>query len=108
MLPKKNRINKKTFDTIFKEGYIIHSPIFLFKYTKNLDNKGHFAFIVPKTVAKNAVKRNSLRRKGYNTLRNKDFPAISGIFMYKKGVNFDIKSEEIAENIDLILNRVKI
>ena len=108
MLSKKNRINKKLFSIIFKEGFIIHSPIFLFKYKKSLDNKEHFSFIVPKTVVKNAVKRNSLRRKGYNTLRNKDFPAISGIFMYKKGINIDVKNEEIAENIDLILSKIRV
>jgi len=70
VISKKHRVNKGLFDEIFKQGKVIHSPIFLFKFIKNLENKGFFSFVVPKTVAKSAVKRNALRRKGYNTLKN--------------------------------------
>ncbi len=107
MLPKKNRINKKDFDTIFKEGFVIHSPIFMFKYKKSLDNMGHFSFVAPKTVAKKAVTRNYLRRKGYNSLKNKDFPAIFGIFIYKKGVDTTVDKKAIDESIDIILSKIR-
>lgn len=107
MIPKENRINKKLFDEVFKGGYSINTPIFLFKYKKNLENKGYFAFVAPKTVAKSAVKRNYLRRKGYNLLKNKAFPAITGIFIYKKGVDLSIKNEILSENIDFIVKKIK-
>ena len=107
MISKKNRVNKDLFNKIFKEGSIIHSPIFLFKYTKNLENKGLYSFVVPKTVAKSAVKRNSLRRKGYNSLRNIGIiGGISGIFFYKKGTS-GVLTTEIKESIELTLKKIK-
>lgn len=108
MIPKQNRIKKNEFDLVFKEGFVLNSPIFLFKFKKSLDNKGYFSFVVPKSIIKSAVKRNSLRRKGYNSLKNKVFPAIIGIFIYKKGVNSSITSNEISENIDFILSNIRI
>ncbi|MDQ5971563.1 MAG: ribonuclease protein component [Patescibacteria group bacterium] len=107
MISKKNRVNKDLFNKIFKEGSIIHSPIFLFKYIKNLENKGLYSFVVPKTVAKSAVKRNSLRRKGYNSLRNIGIiGGISGIFFYKKGTS-GVLTTEIKESIELSLKKIK-
>ncbi|MCC6323580.1 ribonuclease P protein component [Candidatus Nomurabacteria bacterium] len=107
MISKKNRINKGLFDKIFKEGKFIHSPIFMFKYTKTLGNKGFYSFVAPKTVAKSAVKRNSLRRKGYNTLRNIGIlDGISGIFFYKKGSS-GANLKEIKESIELVLRNIK-
>lgn len=107
MISKKNRVNKDLFNKIFKEGSIIHSPIFLFKYIKNLENKGLYSFVVPKTVAKSAVKRNSLRRKGYNSLRNIGIiGGISGIFFYKKGTS-GVLTTEIKESIELTLKKIK-
>lgn len=108
MLPKKNRMNKKTFDSVFKDGFVVHSPIFMFKYKNSSDNLGHFAFVAPKTVAKNAVKRIFLRRKGYNSLKNKDLPAISGIFIYKKGVDIAVETKDVSQNIDIILSKIRI
>lgn len=106
MLSKQNRISKNDFNIIFKNGKTILSPIFVFKYQKNLENQGRFSFVVPKTVVKSAVKRNSLRRKGFNSLKNKGFPAISGIFIYKKGVDKDTPISEIRENIRIILEKI--
>lgn len=107
MISKKHRVNKDLFDKIFKQGVMIHSPIFMFKYIKSLENKGLFAFVAPKTVAKSAVKRNSLRRKGYNSLRNIGIlTGISGVFFYKKGSE-GANSKEIKESIELILKNIK-
>lgn len=107
MISKKNRIDKKHFDLVFKEGFTLNSPLFLFKYKKSLDNKGYFSFVAPKTVAKNAVKRGFLRRKGYNSLKNKDFPSIMGIFIYKKGVNMSVDNKEISQNIDILFDKIR-
>jgi ribonuclease P protein component len=107
MISKKNRVNKGLFDKIFKEGAFIHSPIFMFKYVKNPGNKGIFSFVVPKTVAKTAVKRNSLRRKGYNTLKNIGIiDGISGVFFYKKGTSLS-SLPEIRESVTMILKKFK-
>jgi ribonuclease P protein component len=107
MISKKHRVNKGLFDKIFKEGKIIHTPIFMFKYVKNLENKGFYAFAAPKTVAKTAVKRNSLRRKGYNVLRVTGIPTgFSGVFFYKKGTS-DSDLSKIKESINYILGNLR-
>ena len=106
MISKKHRLNKDLFNKVFKEGSVVNSPIFLFKFIKNPEKQGVFSFVTPKSVAKTAVKRNSLRRKGYNCLREVKKPSILGVFIYKKG-SIDVKKQEVRENIDLIFSKIK-
>ncbi len=101
MLPKKNRPQKKAVERIFKEGKFFTTSNFTFKFIKTGEADVKIAFIVPKSVAKLAVKRNMLRRRGYNVLKKyiQDFPAgISGVFVFKKYQN----------NISLIENEIKV
>lgn len=91
MLLKKNRADKKTVEKIFKEGKFINSPNLTFKFfiTKN-SVLPRISFIVPKNIAKLAVKRNLLRRRGYSALKRflKDLPfGLSGVFIFKKDQN---------------------
>jgi ribonuclease P protein component len=96
MLPKKNRANKKEFDLIFKNGKFVFSPNLTMKYVKNSENEDFlsckFAFVVPKTVSKKAVERNSLKRRGFNALRDilkEKTLKINAIFMFnKKSLDF--------------------
>lgn len=90
MLSKKNRVSTKEVDKIFKEGKFINSPNLTFKYFKN-SNKGKeevkISFFAPQNVAKLAVKRNLLRRRGYIALEKyiNQFPAgLMGVFILKK------------------------
>jgi len=107
MIPKKNRINKKLFDIVFKQGLTIHNPVFMFKFLKKSpDNIHHFSFVVPKSVAKSAVLRNKLKRIGYNFLQTQDLPNIIGIFFYKKNTN-NLPKEEINQEIQTILKNFK-
>ncbi len=88
MLAKKNKADKKTIEKIFKEGRFITSPTLTFKFL--LSKKGkipQISFIVPKNTAKLAVKRNFLRRLGYQALKKhlNNFPAqVQGVFVFKK------------------------
>lgn len=88
MLSKRNRASKKAVDLIFKQGRFINSPNLTFKYILENDfSEKKISFIVPKSVAKSAVKRNSLRRRGYNVLKKHliSFPSgILGVFVFKK------------------------
>jgi ribonuclease P protein component len=87
MLPKRNRVTKKEVDLIFKQGKFITSSFFTFKFIKTDKNEIKISFIAPKSVAKLAVKRNLLRRKGYSVLQKylSQFPSgISGVFVFKK------------------------
>jgi ribonuclease P protein component len=86
MLPRKNRVNKKEVDLIFKQGRFINFPNLTFKYILTSKNLKKISFIAPKSVAKLAVKRNFLRRRGYNVLGKyiKQFPSgILGVFVFK-------------------------
>lgn len=85
MLSKHRRVTKSLFDTVLKEGRTIHGNLLYLRYIpKSLDKYSHFAFVAPKSVAKLAVDRNRLRRRGYNgLLPYTTLPSI-GIFFFKK------------------------
>jgi len=105
MLPKKKRITKDIFQTILKKGNIVSGSFFLFRYIKETSPK--YAFVVSKKIAKTAIKRNSLRRKGYNVLRLYDLKSCAGIFFYKKEA-LSASVVEIKEEINSILKKAKI
>ena len=103
MLPKKNRADRKAVEKIFKEGIFLNSPNLTFKYLKNNNSfQPQISFIAPKNIAKLAVKRNLLRRQGYNILGKyiNDLPVgISGVFVYKKYQNDVLVIENEIKNI---------
>ena len=87
MLPKKNRADKKDIDLLFKEVKFVNFPNLTFKYSLTSDKEKKISFIAPKSVAKLAVKRNLLRRRGYSVLKKylDQFPSgLLGIFVFKK------------------------
>ena len=88
MLPKKNRADKKTVDKIFKKGVFVGSTNLILKYiNENNQNEPQISFIAPKGVAKRAVDRNSLKRRGYLILQKyiQYFPlGFSGAFVFGK------------------------
>ena len=89
MLKKKNRANKKEIDLLFKEGKFLNFPNLTFKFinSSRSDLDRRISFIAPKSVARLAVKRNFLRRRGYDILKKylDQFPAgILGAFVFRK------------------------
>ena len=89
MLSKKNRVDKKEIDLIFKKGRFVGSQNLTLKFFINLDKtkEKKISFITPKSVSKKAVIRNLLRRRGYAVLEKymKQFPvAILGVFIFNK------------------------
>ncbi len=88
MLSKKNRVDKKNIDLIFKEGRFLVSPSLTFKFLlTSAQNPPRISFIAPRSVAKFATKRNRLRRRGYVALRKfiHEFPfGLLGAFVFKK------------------------
>ena len=105
MLPKKNRVDKKNIDLIFKKGKFIGSPSLTFKFF--FHNSGRkVSFIVPKNVAKLAVQRNLLKRYGYSALKEliNRFPVgVVGVFVFKKPEKNVLK---IKNEIKNILNKI--
>lgn len=106
MLPKKNRVDKKQVDKIFKEGRFVNSTDLTFKFIIIQGSERKISFIVPKSVVKLAVKRNLLKRHGYSALEKQinQFPiGILGVFIFKKYQD-DIST--IENEIETILNKI--
>jgi ribonuclease P protein component len=102
MLPKKKRVTKKDFHNLMKGGKTFSTQLFLFYFVKN--DSSRYAFVAPKNLFKNAVKRNKKRRTGYNILRSISIKSGNGIFFYKKQAT-TATTEEIKENILFILKK---
>ncbi|MEK7175674.1 MAG: ribonuclease P protein component [Patescibacteria group bacterium] len=134
MLPKKNRVNTKNVEKIFKEGFFVNSQNLTFKFIKvfgKSDLSGttgsltypktgtitQISFIVPKTVSKKAVIRNLLRRRGYNILEKyfSNIPPLLGVIIFgKKSLQFFAGKKSFQKNsfqnleneIKIVLNKV--
>jgi len=104
MLPKKKRITKATFQSLMKEKRLFSNEFFLFYSKKN--DFSQYAFVAPKSIFKQAVKRNKYRRIGYNVLRSVPIKHGLGIFVYKKQVILATK-EQIKDSIISILKKTK-
>jgi len=87
------------------KGIIISGSFFVLRYIKQ-DNP-QYVFVAPKKIAKTAVMRNSLRRKGYNILRLYDLKINAGIFFYKKEALI-VEPKEIKKDLDFILKKARI
>jgi len=118
MLPKKNRANKKTIDLIYKKGKTIFSPVLVLKYLKNTAPDKKISFLVSRAVARRAVKRNLLKRRGYVVLE-KYFSKIPvgfyGVFVYgkdslrffgEKGKNRNLSIENLSKEIENLINKI--
>ncbi|NVN96651.1 ribonuclease P protein component [Candidatus Nomurabacteria bacterium] len=105
MLSKNKRVTKDIFQTILKKGNIISGSFFLFRYT-SLERRA-YSFVVAKKIASKAVKRNSLRRIGYNILRKYTLKPVAGVFFYKKEALI-AEPEAIKNDIESILKRAKL
>ena len=103
MLPKKNRADRKSIEKIFKEGKFLNSPNLTFKFLiNNTPSIPQISFIAPKNVAKLAVKRNLLRRRGYRVLSKhiNQFPSgVLGAFIFRKYQDDTIIIENEIKNI---------
>lgn len=107
MLPRKNRADKKIIEKVFKEGKFLVSESLTFKFIlTNSPSAPRISFIAPKSIAKLAVKRNLLRRRGYSVLEKhiNQFPlGILGVFIFKKPKDDILILENEIKNI---LNKI--
>ncbi len=105
MVPKKKRVTKELFQSLLKHGKSISGSFFIFRYDNH--TTPHYAFVVPKNLAKKAVERNLLRRRGYAILRSFPIKTAAGIFFYKKeGKN--AHREDMKKDIAYILAKARI
>jgi len=107
MLSKKNRAGKKELDKVFQKGKFINSPTLTFKFLLEASTvPPRISFIVPKSVARLAVKRNALRRRGYATIQGhwRGLPAgLLGAFIFKK---YPDDAQMLKNEIKAILSKI--
>jgi len=107
MLPKNRRIARKDFLYVLQNGKRWNSPILLLNIAKMSKDgiNSQFAFSVSKKVAKLAVDRNKLRRRGYSIIEKKIDGIKTGyffLFSYKKGAE-KLKYQKIEEEVVRLL-----
>src|SRR3989344_3637146 len=104
MLLKKNRLEKKAVDEIFKHGRVLNTGSLTFKYISGSSLR-RISFIAPKGLAKTAARRNSLRRQGYLALERhwERVPqGIAGVFIFKVSK----LSPTLEDEIEKILSKI--
>lgn len=120
MLPKKNRLNTKEVEDIFKKGSFLNSNNLTLKFIlKKEGTSPKVSFLTPKTISKKAIVRNRLRRRGYEAIKGffEVFPAgFVGAFVFgKKSEEFfgggkekkKIAKENIENEIKTILDKMR-
>ena len=68
MLPKKQRLTQREFKQVFERGRRFSSSHFRLVVDKEQAQEPKFAVATPKKVARGAIARNRLRRRGYAIL----------------------------------------
>ena len=93
MLSKKNRLKKnKDFNKIFKKGKKINEEVLLLIILKNNLKETKVGVVINKKVSKKAVIRNKIKRRIYNSIRNK-LPEIEKGFDFLIIVRPEIKEK---------------
>lgn len=106
MLPKINRADRSAVEKVFQSGRSVSSPSLNFKFLK-IPNQKKISVVVSKTVIKSAVKRNTLRRRGYQALGKifSKFPeGINGALVLKSPT---LSLSELEKEITIILSKLK-
>jgi ribonuclease P protein component len=112
MLAKTRRIPRKTLEIVLKNGKSTHSPQFSVALLpqKNPEKPSQFAMVVSKKVAKIAVVRNKLRRRGYRAIEQALPDLKAGYFVvifFKKGTSeLDVPTTQ--QKITEILKKAKL
>ncbi len=104
MLSKKRRIDREIFPYILSHNKKINSKhLLLYLSRQKVEKPSQFSFSVSKKISNSAVKRNKLRRWGYEvitSLENKVKPGYFLFFQFKKNsepLTFNKSKEEILE-----------
>ncbi|MFA6354940.1 MAG: ribonuclease P protein component [Candidatus Paceibacterota bacterium] len=105
MLSKKKRVTKEIFQLILKKGIVVSGSFFLFKYIPF--ERPSYSFVVSKKMVKTAIKRNFLRRRGYNILKQNNLKPIAGVFFYKKEA-INVENIRLKKDIENILEKCKV
>lgn len=90
MLSKKQKIGRKVFPRVLSSGKALYSPLFTLRFSLDEEHRhteSRFSFVVSSKVAKTAVARNKLKRRGYAIIRKHSkhiAPGYLAVFFFKK------------------------
>lgn len=106
MLAKKHRLSRTDFSQYFKQGKRFHSKFATLIFTPD-KNHFHGAVVVSKKVNKQAVRRNTLRRRVYAQLYRTLNEEKTGVYIIVlkpafNGLSRKGQHEEIASLIELV------
>jgi ribonuclease P protein component len=98
MLPKRERLDTKRFDEIIASGRNISAGAF---YLKALNSDLlRFSVVIPKKVAKSAIKRHLLKRRVFNSIKeNKAIFPVGDYIVFANKEMVDMNTLQINENI---------
>lgn len=108
MPPKKSRMNRKVFKNLSR-GKTFQGDFLSLRIAKTKDNT-KTTFIASKKVAKSAVARNRLRRRGYAALTNfiKKIPEGNLLAFYFKTGAEKISYQETSREVKGLLIRARL
>lgn len=111
MLPRQNRLERKSLINIFKKGKRINFPEFTLVFLENEDLKENgAAFVVSSSVSKKSFMRNKLKRRARHIFlsicREERIKKAMFIFIFKKSA-MELSFKELAEKLKAsLINRI--
>lgn len=102
MLQKKERLNRNDFNRFFSAGKRSHSKHFQLIFHPH--SSFHASVVVSKKIAREAVRRNKLRRRVYDIVRNTRENLAVGVYIIitKKGAG-ELSFAEIKQELNTLL-----
>lgn len=106
MLPKKERLSRQEFNRFFSLGKRTHSPAFQVVYSPFAEL--HVSVVVPKKIAKSAVKRNKIRRRMYDIVRRyRTEVGVVGVFIFLvKPAVLTLSYQNLREEVQKFISNV--
>lgn len=107
MQSKKGRLNRNDFSRFFASGRRAHNKYFQVVYTPY--HTLHISVVVPKKVARQAVKRNKLRRKIYHILKQEHKKGMkAGVYIIiVKEAAAGLNSLDLKEMLKLLIGKIE-
>ena len=107
MAIKAQKVTRKLFAVVLDQGKKYHSTHLSFKICTTSEKIPIVSFVVSKKIAKQAVSRNFLKRRGRSIVKKLAYTNTKpflGVFFFKKGSE-NLSFQELEEEIMLLLRK---
>jgi ribonuclease P protein component len=103
MLPKSSRLNHSSFAEVFQKGKSQRGRYVRLQILARL-GQAQSAVVVPKSVARKAVDRNRLRRRGYAALERISLPPNYAFILFMTSASKNISVADLVLDITATLH----